>query len=83
MGVVDPSIAAATFALAVTKSDVTTFDPPTRAIYVGTTGDVAVRMALGQNDVTFPAVAGSVILPIAVDRVLSTGTTASNIVRMW
>ena len=83
MGVLDPSVQAAHHAEAVTKSDATTFDPPTRALYVGTTGDVAVRMAIGQNNVTFPAVAGSVILPIAVDRVLDTGTTASNIVRMW
>ncbi len=64
----------------VTKSDSTEF-AETRGLYVGTTGDVAVRMAYG-TDVTFKSVPVGV-LPVQVIRVLSTGTTASNIIALY
>lgn len=83
MGVRDPSTSPAGFAVAVTASDATTFDPPTRGVYVGGAGDVAVRMHLGQNNVTFVGVPAGTVLPINVDRVLSTGTTATSIVRLY
>lgn len=72
---------------AITPSDSVTFDnnnnnPPTRAIYVGGSGDLTVRGVCGLN-VTFPAVPAGTIIPIAADRVLSTGTTATNIVGMF
>ncbi len=66
-------------AVAVTKSDVTVFDI-TRALYVGSTGDVAVRMADGMT-ITFKTVPVG-ILPIQVDQVRSTGTTASEIIAL-
>lgn len=61
-------------AAAITKSDSTAvnFD----AIYVGGTGDVAVRTFKGTT-VTFSAVPVGTILPIKVDRVMSTNTTAT------
>jgi len=68
-------------ATAVTPGDSTDI-PVTRALYIGTTGDVAVRMADDENSVTFTAVAVG-IFPIQVSRVLSTGTTASNIVALY
>lgn len=67
-------------AVAVTPSDATTL-PITRGLYVGTTGDVAVIMADGQT-VTFTAVPVQ-ILPVQVSKVLSTGTTASNILALY
>ena len=67
-------------ATAVTKSDVTVL-PTTRALWIGTTGDVAVKMAHGST-VTFASVPVGV-LPVQVTQVLSTGTTASNIVAMY
>lgn len=68
-------------AAAVTPDDDTDLAKATRALYVGVDGDVRVRMP-DDSDVTFAALAGS-ILPVAVKRVLLTGTTATNIVALW
>lgn len=67
-------------AVAVTKSDATVF-PVTRGLYVGVTGDVAVRMASGAT-VTFKA-ASAGEHPWQVDMVLSTGTTATDMLRLY
>jgi hypothetical protein len=82
MGVRDPSVSAAGFAASVTPSTAV-FDPPTRALYVGSAGDVAVRMHLGQSTATFAAVPAGTMLPINVDQVLSSGTSSTNILRLW
>ena len=66
-------------AVAVTKSDATVI-PPTRALYVGTAGDLTVRMVDGQT-VTFIGVTAGII-PIQVDQVRS-ATTASNILALY
>ena len=55
---------------------------PTRALYIGTAGDMKVDMALGST-VTFVGLIGGTILPIPVTRVYSTDTTASNIVALY
>lgn len=68
--------ASATGGFAVTKSDATVFQPMTKALYVGGTGDVAVRMADG-TALTFSAVPAGAVLPIQVQQVLLTGTTAT------
>lgn len=70
----------ATNAEEITANDGTTLDE-TRAIYVGTSGDVKVDTADGDT-VTFKNVVGGSILPIAVTKVYSTGTTASDFVGM-
>ena len=67
-------------AAAVTKSDTTVYDPPIRALVVGTEGDIKVRMVSG-NDVTLTSASG--ILPLQVDMVYSTGTTASGITALY
>ena len=61
----------------------------TRGLYVGATGNIAVRMvdenpAYGGagNTVTFSNVPVG-ILPVQVDQVLSTGTTASSILALY
>jgi hypothetical protein len=67
--------------LAITPSD--TDDLPagrTAAIFVGTAGTVAVQDQAG-NTVSFTAPVG--VLPIAVKRVLATGTTATNLVALY
>lgn len=71
--------APATNAFAITPNDAADLPEVTRAVYVGTGGNVAVRLISGQS-VVFTGVSGSVILPIRADRVLSTGTTASNLI---
>lgn len=72
-------IASAYDARSVTKSDATII-PTTRALYIGGTGDLAVRMASGAS-VTFSAVAVG-IFPVQVDQVLA-ATTATNIVALY
>lgn len=72
---------AAHSATSITPSDATVF-PTTRALYVGTGGVLAVRMADDLNVVSFVNVANGTVLPIQVTQVLSTGTTASDIVAL-
>lgn len=67
---------------AVTPHDTTILANRSRGLYVGTAGNVAVKMINGQT-VTFANVPAGSLLPIRVESVLSTGTTASNIVRLW
>jgi hypothetical protein len=74
------STAPAGYGLAVTPSDATVLYA-TRALYVGTTGNVTVTDLNG--NVTYANVPAGAILPIQVTKVLSTGTTASNIVALY
>lgn len=68
---------AATF-VAITKSDATILSS-IRGLYVGGTGDVAVKDAAG-NSVIFSAVPAGSFMPIQPVQVLSTGTTATLII---
>jgi hypothetical protein len=63
-------------AVAVTPSDATVF-PVTRALFVGGSGNINVRMADGQTLVFTNVPVG--IFPIQVDMVLATSTTATTI----
>lgn len=67
-------------AAAVTPSDSTVL-PTTRALYIGTTGDLTVIMAEDENEVTFVGVPAGMILPVQVIKVLA-ATTASNIIAL-
>jgi hypothetical protein len=67
-------------AVAVTKSDATII-PKTRALYIGVTGDVNVRMAGGSTAVFKAVPVGT--LQVQVDQVLSTSTTATNILALY
>jgi len=67
-------------AVAVTASDSTVI-PTTRALYVGTSGNINLRTADGQTLVFTGVAAG--IFPVQVDMVLSTSTTASNIIALY
>lgn len=69
-------------AFAITKSNTTVFTYATRLIYVGTTGDVAVTMMDGST-VTFVACPAGMLLPIVATQVLSTGTSASDLVGIY
>ena len=75
------STAPAHGAVAITPSDVATI-PNTRAIYVGGTGNITVRMADGQDNVVFATVPVG-ILSIQVDKVYATGTGATNLVALY
>jgi len=62
----------------VTKSDSTVFAQPTRAVWVGGGGNLAVTYLDGTTD-TLLAVPTGTLLPIRVTQVLATLTTATNI----
>lgn len=68
-------------AVAVTPSDATTF-PVTRGLYVGTAGNITVRMADGQDVLQFTNVPVGIIA-LQVDKVYSTGTGASGIIALY
>lgn len=53
------------------------------ALYVGTTGDVAILAADDSAAVTFSSVPAGSIIPVACQKVMSTNTTASNIVAIY
>jgi len=69
------------FAL-VTKSDTVALNTPSRALYVGTGGDITVKGGSGQT-VLFKSVPAGFILPVEVSYVMSTGTTAADIVALF
>lgn len=67
----------------ITPSNTTDLPTPTKAIYVGNAGDVAVDFVTsGTNVVIKNATAGSV-LPFQVKRVYATGTSATNLVALF
>ena len=72
--------ASATSSGAVTKSDSTVLQ--FRAVYVGGAGDVAIKHTEGGSAVTYVGVPAGSILPVSGVRVMSTGTTATNMVWM-
>lgn len=70
-----------TRAAAVVPDDVTDLPHVTRALHVGTGGDLRVTLSGGQA-VTFPDLAAG-WHPIRVARVHATGTTATGLVGAW
>lgn len=64
---------------AITPDDSDTFANPTRAIYVGTTGNIKL-VTLDGDTLTFNSVPAGMILPVRATKVFSTDTTASNMV---
>lgn len=65
-------------AVAVTPSDSTI--QKYRSVWVGTSGNLAVVPLNGDAAVTFVSCSNAQLVPIAVQKVMSTNTTASNIV---
>lgn len=72
----------ATDGFSVTPSDTTVFDKPTRGIYIGGAGNIAVRMVSG-TVLTFTSVPAGSILPVQVDQVRAANTTASAIIGLF
>jgi len=68
-------------AIAVTKSDSTTFNAST--LYVGTGGTTVAVVTVAGDTATFVNVASGSFLPVLVTKVLSTGTGASDILRLY
>ncbi len=66
---------------AVTPSDSVDLAHVSRAVYVGGTGNLTVAMKEGEN-VAFKNVIGGTVIAIRASRILSTGTTATDIVAL-
>ncbi len=79
---VENTSAPAIYAGAVTASDSANLSSISRAIYVGSSGDVAAVMP-DDAVVTFVAVQAGSILPVRIKRVNATGTTAANIIALY
>ncbi len=75
------SSAPATRYAAVTPSDATVVGA--RSLYIGTTGNVALKADATATAVTFSSVPAGTILPVGAYIVMSTNTTASNIVALY
>ncbi len=69
-------------ATAISPSDTIDLTVLPRAVYVGLTGHVSVRMPGGQVIVFQNAQAGS-FLPIRAQGINATGTTATGLVALW
>ncbi len=67
-------------AQAITKSDSTTYSPSIRLLYVGGAGDVAIMTRDGDTVTIAGLAAGAVIDWVLIYKVMSTNTTATNIV---
>lgn len=70
-------------AYTITTSDSTVLARPTRAVYVGGAGDVAVRMADDSSTPIFKAVPVGTVLNIRADKILATGTTATFLLGLY
>lgn len=66
--------------VAVTKSDATVYNPPLRAVYVGGSGDLAVIAADDTSAVTLVSLMAGIWHPIECKQIMSTNTTATDIV---
>ena len=69
-------------AFAITKSDTTVFEHPTTFLYVGTAGNIKVKL-VGGDVITFNSLTAGVFHPIRAMMVYSTDTAASGIVGVY
>lgn len=68
-------------AAAITPSNTVNLANPS-VVYIGTTGNIRVLTAQG-DDVTFNNVPAGAVLPVQVIRVFATNTTATNLVGIY
>lgn len=68
---------------AITPSDTDIVSPNSRALYVGSAGNVAVLLPDTATPVIFVGVAAGQILPVRATKVMSTGTTAGSILALF
>jgi hypothetical protein len=73
----------ATSSVSVTPSDTEQLTYLSRALYVGVSGNVSVKLRDDTNAVVFVGVAEGTILPLQVKQVTATNTTATNIIALW
>ena len=81
-GRADDIAAPARCGFAITASDVADLTAETRAVYIGSGGDLAVVLSSG-DEVSFAGLAGGSLLPIRARRIKSAGTTATFLVGLY
>lgn len=67
---------------AITTSDCADLLAETRAIYIGSAGDLAAVLASG-DEVSFVGLGGGTVLPVRARRVKATGTSAGHLVGLY
>ncbi len=77
---VDSVTAPASDCFQITPDDTNDLSQATKALYVGTGGNIVLRSVGSENDVTLRNVVGGSIIDIRTRAVRATGTTASDIV---
>jgi hypothetical protein len=76
-------LGASTYFVSVTPDDTNVLSYATRSLYVGTGGSLNVTASDNADEpILFENVSNGTTLDIAVGKVLSTGTTASNIIAL-
>lgn len=81
-GRADDIVAPARRGFAITANDATDLTAETRAIYVGSAGDLVAVLVSG-DEVSFVGLPGGTLLPVRARRVKSTGTSASHLVGLY
>jgi hypothetical protein len=69
------------YAAAITPNDGGDLATSARALWIGTSGNIAVVPVGGGSPVIFKSISGW--MPVRVARVMATGTTATDIVAVW
>lgn len=69
-------------AVEIAPSDVAVLRHVTRALYVGGSGDVALRLQ-GGAEVTFRGLLGGSLIPLRADMIKRAGTTATGLIGLW
>lgn len=70
-------------AVSVTPNDLTDLSEPGAALYIGGAGNVKVNMASEGTAITFVGIPAGSFLPILVNRVYATDTTATSILAIY
>lgn len=76
----DSATAPARLCFAITPSDAQPLPHLTKALYIGEGGNVVLRSAVGETDVTFVNVPSGYVLDVRAIAVRATGTTATAII---
>ncbi|MFY7836465.1 MAG: spike base protein, RCAP_Rcc01079 family [Novosphingobium sp.] len=80
LNTVDSPMTPAGTCFPITPHDTVEFERATKAVYVGTGGDLVLRSVNGTADVTFRNLPAGFILDVRVRAIRLTGTTAADLV---
>ena len=79
-GVADSIVAPASNCFVITPDDTNDLTIASKAVFVGTGGDLVLRPIAGDEDVTFRNVPDGSVLDVRVRAIRASGTTASDLI---